>query len=175
MMPRLMTGLLAASLVVLALPAQAAGTLTNGDFESGSTGWTTWGTSGCTHAVDEGSIVMPVGHVPLGHSYHLADSSSGVSCGIYQPIAVSPGESCTVTADAHVHSGLVQLYLRWVDSSGNDVIPNFPQDTSFLTGYQPLNAAGTAPSGTSHVRVWFYVPTSHTGDVHIDNVSFACA
>lgn len=176
MMPRHMTGILATALLLaIAQPAQAAGSITNGDFESGSSGWTAWGFSGCTHAVDSGSIVPPVGHVPVGHSYHLADSSSSVSCGIYQEIPVAPGESCAATADIHVHSGLVQLYVRWVDASGNDVVSNFPQDTSFGTGYQTLNAQGTAPSGTSAARIWFYVPTSHMGDVHIDNVVATCA
>lgn len=179
MTPRFMTGLLAATfLLALAQPVQAAGSVSNGDFENGSSGWTAWGSSGCTHAVDgapDGTIVMPVGHTLFGHSYHLADSSSSVSCGIYQDIPASAGETCSATASVHVHSGLVQLYVRWIDSSGNDVVSNFPQDTSFNTGYQTLNAQGTAPSGTSYARIWFYVPTVHTGDVHIDNVVATCA
>lgn len=163
------------ALIALLVPTPtllASHPFVNGDFENGSTGWTTWGASGCTHAVEPGSLAPPLGHVPVGRSYRLADSSASASCGIYQEVHVTPGLSYSVVADAHVHSGLVQLYLRWVDAWGNDVIPNFPQDTSFGTGTQILNVQGIAPPGTVAVRVWFYVPTSHTGDVHIDNVRF---
>lgn len=63
-----------------------------------------------------------------------------------------------------MHKGTVQVYLRWVDAAGNDVVSGFPVATSVGTGPQTLAVSGVAPSGATHARFWICCTTSLTCD-----------
>lgn len=155
---------LAALLMPLPTALASGNLLTNPSFEQDLQGWTTWGTSGCTHQVI-------LGGPGLLKAYRLADSSSSVSCGAYQAIAVTPGLHYHGEIAVTVASGSAQLYLRWVDGSGNDVTSSFPVNTSTGAGTQVLATHGDAPSGATHVRFWLYCTTGSTCDVTADDAN----
>lgn len=138
--------------------------LEQGDFESGDSAWTKFGQGavGCSHARTS------VGAISGSWSFRLIDDHTVSSCGIFQDVQAVTGDPYYVDVKVNVTSGVIQLYLEWLNANGGRV--SILVDTSSGTGLQPLAVGGAAPVGAVVGRVWLYTPMAHRGNTLIDDI-----
>jgi len=128
----------------------AGNLLTNGSFESGTTGWTASG----------GSVSTGTGYVACGTKNGFNNASKKLSI-VYQDVTISAGTSVTFSGYAGIHTpGLTcspKLSLIFRSASGavlgqTDVAVTRDVDVNF--GQLALyTITATAPAGTAKVRV----------------------
>jgi len=132
--------------------------LTNGSFESGTTGWSATG----------GSVTTGTGYVACG-SKNGFNNSNGKTSTVYQDVTIPAGTTVTFTGFAGTHTpGLScspKLSLVFRSSSGavllqKDVTVTHDVDANYnQLAYYTIT--GTAPAGTAKVRVQSYVTCNY--------------
>ncbi|MGL4309645.1 MAG: Hint domain-containing protein [Paracoccaceae bacterium] len=148
-------------LITETLPAEAAGTVTNGTFASGLTGWTVINpTAGTAPVVSGGALLINSGNETPGGD------------GVSQAITTTPGSDYTLTISAGetgTGNGSQTVLVEVLDASGN-VIASLTQVIANGTT-QTLTLNYVAQTSTSTIRITNPASTVvNNSDLLIDNV-----
>lgn len=132
----------------------------NPSFEADTAGWSNTTVSASisqsTAQAHSGSGSMFItGTLPgSGFGEIAAVSSQGTVA-----IPCSPGQTMSASAQFYptvLATGInPRIYIRWLDSAGNNTLGNIPSPSAALTlnTWQKLSVTGTAPAGTAYVSI----------------------
>lgn len=175
------------SAVLLAPAGLSQNLLTNPDFESGLTGWSTFGNASSEFLNPPG--VVPLSGVQVAKMYGNFTGSFNVT-GIFQSFPASPGQTFTLDCfgrhwdgDRLLGAGLpndnaVVMKIAFWDSLGGEVGGG---ERLVIDGLSPQNTwvnpapvAATAPVNTVRVEalILFLQPNVDAGSAQIDDVTF---
>ena len=184
----------AAALLLANTPAFAStnNLLINGDFNGGSTGWTTWANGWANFEIPNklnpghGSYNPALVGVYDGTLQLTLGGFGGGWAGAYQTIAAAPGVTYTLTVQSGVEDWwkpIGEIRLIWLDAASVEISRDVVSTTcainaDCLPGTEDLFDVGipyanwtniaTAPVGTKFLKVEFSDPVG-TGSVYFDN------
>ena len=129
--------------------------LTNGDFESGLSGWRAFrGSESITSDAVSGSSALEIG---------------GTSRGVRQTLSVTGGETYTLTGSGKTTSeGNTTIGITFYDGSGSRVAGKAQKIRS--ANWDEFAIEQEAPVGTASARVWAYKATD-SGSFFLDNLA----
>ncbi len=163
----------------------SSGTISNGNFETGTlTNWTVVTTPNDHFVIDNGTVAPPGGDVPIapfaGGYSALGEASGPGAFYMYQDISIPSGVSAATLTWAQCVRNLYSSYtsgqgfqVRICDTSNNVLATAFTTAPGYplLGGWVQTNYSLTAFAGEK-VRVMFWVDsTSYYIDALVDNVS----
>ncbi len=134
--------------------------VTNSGFESGLTGWNTWGNS-----------VTQTSSVYSGKSSLRTGTRSG---GVYQDVIshLTAGSSYTLTFAAKLRSSTDKtgtVGIEFLDSHGTVILDKHITPTS--TAWKPLSLTVTCPAGATQALVYVYKNSGGASYIYVDNLS----
>lgn len=155
--------LVLALLAVPAIPVLAADLkIANGGFDQGLSGWTSSHSSGGTAAVTwQGRTSARIADADGGKAYGL-ESTPGLTA--------TANTRYVVYAKVWVDTGSPDLYVRFHGSSGQVLGSGYTHVAGPTVGWADVQAAGTAPVGTTSVSALVYSGVGNQGTAYWDDI-----